>query len=109
MAAITIDQSSRFVSVLSFNLGSGDVTRISSEVRNAAETLVPDRKGFIGCVVMLNEGKTDVSVVSVWESADAWSTAQYDAEIGRVVTDIVETAKSYSVQTYETITVVRGS
>jgi heme-degrading monooxygenase HmoA len=107
MEAFTIDATARFVSTLSFELGSGDVSALSSEVRRAVEERVPKQKGFIGCVVMASAEKSRLMVVSLWESAHAWSAAQYDLEIGRAVADAVETAASYDVQTYETITVVR--
>lgn len=107
MAAITIDEKARFVSVLSFELGSIEAAAVLPELQRTAEEQVPRKPGFVGCVVMQSVDKTAISVVSVWESADAWSAAEYDQHIGRVVTDIVETAKSYRIQTYETITVVR--
>ena len=84
------------------------MSEVSREVRQAVELRVPNTKGFIGCMVMLNGEKPQLSVVSIWESGHAWSAAQYDQEIGRVVTDVVETAQAYEIQTYETVTVVRG-
>ena len=57
---------------------------------------------------MVNADKSHLLVVSVWESEHAWGAAQYDQEIGRVVSDAVEAAKSYEIQTYETVTVVRA-
>ena len=108
MAAITIDDTARYVSMLSFDVGSGDVPALTREVKDAVERLVPSEKGFIGCVVMANAEKPALIVVSVWESAHAWSEAQYDQAIGRVVSDVVETAKSYDIRTYETVTVVRA-
>jgi heme-degrading monooxygenase HmoA len=107
MAAITIDDTARFVSVLSFNLGSGDLSAVSREVQHAAEQR-GGHKGFRGCIVMVNADKSHLLVVSVWESEHAWGAAQYDQEIGRVVSDAVEAAKSYEIQTYETVTVVRA-
>ena len=108
MASITIDDTARFVSVLSFSLGPGDVSGMTREVRHAVEGRVPNEPGFIGCVVMVNAETAQLLVVSVWESRHAWSAAQYDREIGQVVSDVVETAKSYEIQTYETLTVVRA-
>jgi hypothetical protein len=106
--AITIDDTARFVSVLSFNLGSSDVPAITRELQHAVEQRGPNQKGFIGSIVMMNGENTELLAVSVWESGHAWSAAQYDQEIGRVVSDVVETAKSYEIRTYETIQIVRG-
>src|SRR5262249_47285340 len=84
-AAITIDETARFVSLVSFELGSGDVSPASHEVQRAVERQVSSKQGFIGCIVMVNRDKPHLIVMSVWESGDAWSAAQYDQEIGRVV------------------------
>jgi heme-degrading monooxygenase HmoA len=81
---------------------------MAREVQNVVEQRGANQKGFIGSVVMLNGEKTQLLVVSVWESGHAWSAAQYDQGIGRVVSDVVETAKSYDIQTYETVKIVRG-
>ena len=108
MAAITIDGTARFVSVLSFNFASSDLPAMSGEVRHAVEQLAPNKQGFIGCVVMANGQKPQLLVVSLWESGHAWSAAQYDQDIGRVVSDVVETATSYEIQTYDSVTVVRA-
>jgi hypothetical protein len=108
MAAITIDDSARFVSVVSFNLASGDVSAMAREVQHAVERRAPHIEGFKGCMVMVNGEKPHLLVVSIWESAHAWGAAQYDQEVGRVVSNVVETAASYDVQTYETVTVVRA-
>ena len=102
MAAITIDETARFV------LGLGDVSAMVREVKHAVERLAPNKTGFIGSVVMMNGEKPQLLVVSVWESGHAWGAAQYDQEIGRVLSDVVETAKSYEIQTYETVSVVRA-
>jgi heme-degrading monooxygenase HmoA len=108
MAAITIDETARFVSVISFDLGLSEVSAMERQLKHAVEQLAPIKTGFIGSVVMANKEKSQLLVVSVWESGHAWSAAQYDQEIGRVVSDVVETAKSYDIQTYETVAVVRA-
>lgn len=101
-------QAARFVSVLSFNVGAADVSAISGKVQRAIEQRLPYNKGFIGCMVMLNPEKSHLLVVSIWESGHAWSAAQYDETVGRVVSDLVETTMSYEIQTYETVSLVRG-
>ena len=108
MASITIDDTARFVSVLSFNQGSADVALLAREVQRAVEQRGPKEDGFIGSMVMINAEEPQLLVISVWESRNAWSAAQYDPEIGRTVTEVVEAAKSYEIQTYETVTIVRA-
>ena len=108
MAAITIDDAAKFVCMLTFNLSPGDVPSVMDTVRRAVEQLSPKEKGFIGAVVMVNEEKRQLLVFSIWESGHDWSVAQYDQEVGRAVSEVVETAKSYEIQTYETVSVVRA-
>lgn len=107
MPALTIDDRARFVSVLSFDLAAGDVFETSRELQRTVERRGPNSSGLIGCVVMVNKEEARLSVVSLWESAHAWGAAQYDKEIGEAFADAVETAKSYDIRTYETVTVVR--
>lgn len=108
MASITIDDTARFVSVLSFNQGAADVSVLAREVQRAIEQRGPKEDGFIGSMVMINEEAPQLLVISVWKSKHAWSAAQYDPEIGRVVSEVVEAARSFEIQTYETVTIVRA-
>jgi heme-degrading monooxygenase HmoA len=108
MAAITIDDTTRFVSVLSFTLDSTGASAVSREVQRTIEARGRDETGFIGSVVMMNAEKHRLSIVSIWESEHAWSAAQYDRQIGQAVSDAVEAAKSYDIETYDTLTVVRA-
>ena len=109
MAAITIDETARFVSMVALDLGKTDASAAAREVRYAIEERGSSEKGFLGSVVMADRERSRLLVVSLWESDHAWSAAQYDREIGRAVSDAVETASSYDIQTYETLTVVRAS
>ncbi len=106
---MTIDDTARFVSLLTFTLDPSDEPAVTRELQNAIERREPRQKGFIGSVVMLSADKRQLSVVSIWESDRAWSEAQFDREIGQVVGDAVEAAKSYEVRTYQTLKIVRGS
>ena len=108
MDAITIDDAAKYVSVLSFHAESEHLQQISHEVQRTVERRAPKKDGFIGCIVMRNAEAKRLLVMSAWENQDAWSKAQYDQEIGRAVADAVEKAKSYEIEIYETVTVVRG-
>jgi heme-degrading monooxygenase HmoA len=103
-----IDVKAKFVAVVIFQVNPGDLPGMAREVQRTVDRKLPTLNGFIGSVVMSNEEKTQLLVVSLWESRDAWSLAQWDQEIGRTVTDEVETAKSFEVRTYEPITIVRA-
>jgi heme-degrading monooxygenase HmoA len=103
-----IDVKAKFVAVLIFQVNPGDLPGMARGVERTVDRKIHTLNGFIGSVVMSNEEKTQLLVVSLWESRDAWSLAQWDQEIGRTVTDEVETAKSFEVRTYEPITIVRA-
>lgn len=108
MTAITIDDKARFLSVLSLNVDPHDASTVSREAQRAVEQGAPSDKGFLGAVVMANTEGSQLLVISLWESAHAWGAAQYDNAIGKAVGEVVETAKSYNIQTYETVTIVRA-
>jgi hypothetical protein len=108
MTVITIDDTARFVSILSFTLDPGGASATASDIRHVVETRTPAHEGFLGSVVMLSNDKSQLIVVSLWVSVHAWSSAQYDHEIGRAISDAVVSAKSYEVKTYETVTLVRA-
>lgn len=108
MASIRIDETARFVSILSLPLGPDQASETTREVQRIVELRVSKEEGFIGAVVIRGRERSELLVVSVWESAHAWSEAEYDRDIGQTVANIVETIKSYDVQTYETVTVVRA-
>lgn len=109
MAAITIDDTTKFVCIQSFILKPGDMPAMVHKVQHAVERLDPSRKDFVGSIVMVDAEKARLLVASIWESGHAWSSAQYDQEIGNVLSDVVEAATSHDIETYETVTVVRAT
>ena len=98
----------KFVTVAVFRVDPGDLAGIANVVQLTVERKQPLMKGFIESVVMTNEEKTQLLVVGLWESRDAWAREQWDEDIGRVVSQVVKSAKSFEVRTYEPITMVRG-
>ena len=67
----------------------GRGTRGSSKARDADET------------------KTQVLVVTQWESRHAWAQAHWDQDIGNGIVALVESATSFDVHSYDPIAVVR--
>lgn len=108
MAAITIDETTRFVCVQSFTLKSDDMPAMTRKIKHAVEERSTQRKGLVGSIVMANDKERRLSVISAWESAHEWSGAEYDRDIGQAVSDVVEAATSYDIETYETVTIVRA-
>ena len=104
-----IDVRTKFITVLVFRLDPGDLAGVAREVQLVAERKGPLIDGLIESVVMANDEKTQLVLVALWESKQAWGAAQWDQDVGRAVTDAVETASSFEVHMYEPIAVVRGA
>lgn len=104
-----IDVKAKFVSVVLFRVDPGDLPRVARQIQLATERKVPLLKGFDSAILLASEDKMQLLIVSLWESRHAWSGAAWDEEIGQVLADAVETAKSFEVRNYEPITVVRAA
>ena len=104
-----IDVATKFVTVQIYQLDPGDLPGVARVAKLVAEERAPTINGFIQCVIMANEQKTQMLIVSLWESREAWSAAQWDDELGRVVAEEVETSTAFDFKTYEPITIVRAA
>lgn len=104
-----IDASSKFVAVHSYSIDPNDLPGMTRQVRLIAERTAPLMSGFLECVIMTNEQHTRLLIVSLWDSRHAWSAAQWNEDIGRVVADVAEGAQSFEVHTYESLSVVRAN
>ena len=102
------DIKAKFVSVVRFGLDPNDLAGIAQEVQLIVERRNPLIEGFFESVVMANAEKTQLLVASLWESREAWAEANWDQDIGQVISDIVKSTKSFEVRTYEAIAVVRA-
>src|SRR5579862_4830864 len=103
-----IDVKAKFVAVNTYGIDPSDLSGMVREVRLIAERRAPLMSGFLESVIMANQEHTRLVIVSLWESQHAWSAAQWDQEVGRVVSDMAESAQSFDVHTYEPISVVRS-
>lgn len=102
-----IDVKTKFVSVVILTIESGDLPSFSREATLAVQRRAPLHHGFIEGVVMTNEERTELLIVSQWETRDDWAAAQWDADIGRTIGDLAENASAFRFRSYEPITVVR--
>ena len=103
-----IDVKANFVTVLIFQCDPSILPAIAHEAQLTIERKALSLAGHIETVLMANEEKTQLLLVSLWESRHAWSAAQWDQDVGRTITDTVEAASSFEIRSYEPITVVRG-
>jgi heme-degrading monooxygenase HmoA len=104
-----IDVKTKFVVVNIFSADPQDLPGMARVVQLTAERTGPLQSGFIECIVMASEDRTQLLVVSLWDSKQSWSAAQWDQDIGRELGGVVESATSFDVRTYEPITVVRAA
>lgn len=103
-----IDVKTKFISVLFFRVEPSDLPGVAREASLVMQRKGGALRGFLEGVVMANEAKTELLLVSQWESRHAWSAAQWDQDVGRTMGDLVESAKSFELRTYEPITIVRS-
>ena len=103
-----IELKAKFVSVTIFRLDPQDYPGVARELQIVVERKAPLMNGFIQSVIMANDEKTQLLLVTLWESKQAWGAAQWDQDIGRAMTDAVETAVAFELHTYEPVAVVRA-
>ncbi|MGA7747570.1 MAG: antibiotic biosynthesis monooxygenase [Candidatus Aquilonibacter sp.] len=102
-----MDIKTTYIAALIFTIDPKDVV----EFGNAAAKLVQQKgsaaPGFIESLVMSDETKTQVLVVTQWESRHAWAQAHWDQDVGNGIVALVESATSFDVHSYDPIAVVR--
>ena len=96
-----------FVSVLSFIIKPEDFPGLSREATLLAQRRGPTIHGLVEAIVLGNEEKTQLLMVSQWASRQSWSAAQWDEDIGRSLSDLVESAESFEVRSFEPVAIVR--
>jgi hypothetical protein len=104
-----IDVKTKFVSVLIFTIEPDDLPAFAREASLAVQRQAPMHQGFVECIVMANEPKTEVLIVTQWESRHDWSVAQWDEDVGRTITNWVESGKGFDVRSYQPIAIVRSA
>ena len=77
------EQSAAFVAATICELAAGDFDRVSKEAVEHTERHAPLVPGLIEAAVLEGDGKTQLLILSQWESRDAWARAQWDEEVGR--------------------------
>ena len=101
------EQQAGFVAASIVELKAGDFERVSQEAAQLAERHAPTVPGFIEAAVLGSEEKTRLLILSRWESREAWARAEWDNEVGRVVTDLARSSSSFDVQTFTPIAIIR--
>ena len=104
-----IDMKTKFICVLVFDISPDDMPGAAREATLAVQRQDPVIPGFIEGIVMASEDKKQLLVVTQWDSKESWAGSRWNEDIERALSDIVESASTFQVRTYEPITVVRTS
>lgn len=102
-----MDAKATFISTLIFTVDPNDLVRFADEATQLVRKKSSAAPGFIESVVMADETKTQVLVVTQWESRHAWAQVHWDQEVGNAIAALVESATSFDVRSYDPIAVIR--
>ncbi len=97
----------QYVSVLTFNVEPDDFPGLSREAVTLLQRKGTAINGLVESVIMGNEPKTQMLIVSQWSTQNSWSAAQWDEDVARSLAVIVESALSFEVHSFEPVAVVR--
>jgi hypothetical protein len=97
----------RYLSVTVFNVASEQFARLSQDAAAFVRRKGSNVKGLMESIILGNDARTELLLVSQWASREDWSAAQWDNDVGQFVTTLVESAISYEIRSYEPITVFR--
>jgi len=102
-----LDAKVRYVSALNFNTEPEDFAELSRRMTQFLQRKGPAIKGLVETIVLGNEEKTQLLIVSMWISRESWSLAQWDTDVGREFTDLVQNTRSYEVKSFYPVAIVR--
>jgi heme-degrading monooxygenase HmoA len=95
-----VDRKATFVAAFFFGVGPDDFAKVSGEAARFAESVAPKVPGLIDLSLLRNEDSTQLLVVSRWENEDAWAQSRWNEQLGKMLTDLVESAKSFDVRSF---------
>ena len=104
---LMLDAKVRYVSALNFNTEPEDFAELSRRMTQFLQRKGPAIKGLVETIVLGNEEKTQLLIVSMWISRESWSLAQWDTDVGREFTDLVQNTRSYEVKSFYPVAIVR--
>lgn len=102
-----IDFKTKFIAVSIYTVTAANFTGLTEASAQTMQRDLPAIEGFCEGVVMADEVKSRVLIVTQWLSKEAWAQAHWEPRIGEAVATFAENATSYDVQTFEPVTIVR--
>ena len=103
-----IDLSTKFIAVSVYTVTAENLAALETSARSTIEHDAAVLNGFRQGIVMTNEEQTQVLIVTLWDSKQAWVSAEWEPRIGQAVAVFVTGATAYDVRTYVPVIVVRA-
>lgn len=103
-----MDTNGSFTSVLVVDVAEADFAKLSGEVTELLRRKGSSIAGLIEGALLCNEARTQLWLISRWESQHVWARSRWDEDVGRIVTDLIESAATYRVESLTPISIVRG-
>ncbi|MGB6986477.1 MAG: hypothetical protein WBD74_10940 [Candidatus Aquilonibacter sp.] len=103
-----IDLSTKFIAVSVYTVAAENLAGLEASARSTIERDAAILHGFREGIVMTNEEQTQVLIVTLWDSKQAWVSAEWEPQIGKAVAGFVSNATDYDVQTFVPVVVVRA-
>jgi hypothetical protein len=103
-----IDMKTKFIAVSIYTVTTQNLAALEASARSTIERDAALLDGFCEGIVMTNEEQTQVLIVTLWASKQAWASAEWEPRIGKAVAGFVQGATAYDVHTYVPVTVVRA-
>lgn len=96
-----------YVSAFTFHIKPDDFDGLCREATLILQRKGPAIAGLIESIIMGNDEKTEMLILSQWSSRESWSAAQWDEDVAQAVAAFVETSTSFEVHTFNPVTVIR--
>jgi hypothetical protein len=97
-----------FASVFILDVVGRDFDRLSRDITELLARKGSSTPGLIEGALLGNEARTQLWLISEWESQHMWARSRWDRDIGQAITDLVESAVTYRVESLIPIAVVRA-
>lgn len=95
-------------SVLIFKVGERDFDRLLGEIRDLLARKGSSIPGLMESAWLRDEARTQLWLISRWESRHAWARSRWDQDIGQTITDLVKSAVTYRIEALVPISVMRS-
>ncbi|HTZ53954.1 MAG TPA: hypothetical protein VMB20_02740 [Candidatus Acidoferrum sp.] len=104
-----IDSRTKFIAVSIYTVATKNLSAFETTARSTIERDTVVLNGFCEGIVMTNEEQTQVLIVTLWDSKQAWVSAEWEPRIGNAVATFTEAATAYDVRTFVPVTIVRSA